>query len=310
MPLNIVFMGTPDFAVPCLARLLADGHRLPAVFSQPDKPRGRGYTLTPPSVKQLALEHAIPVYQPAGLRDGQALSILRELAPDLIVVVAYGKILPPAILELPALGCVNVHASLLPELRGAAPIQWSVINGDTRTGITTMFMAEGLDTGDIILQRETSIGPEETAGELFDRLSLLGAQCLAETLPLLSGGQAPRMPQDDTRATYAPMIDKSVCAIDFTKSAQAICNLVRGLNPAPCAHTHLEGRLLKIHKARPVDACSGEAGALLDTKRLIVGCGDGAVELLTVQPEGKRAMDGAAFACGRKLVGGGKFTVA
>jgi len=307
--MRIVFMGTPDFAVPCLARLIQDGHDIPGVFSQPDKPRGRGYTLTPPPVKELALAHGIPVHQPAKLRDGEAERLLRELAPELIVVVAYGKILPPQILEIPPLGCVNVHASLLPKLRGAAPIQWSIIGGDEETGVTTMYMAEGMDTGDIILQRRTPIGPEETAGELFARLSALGAQCLAEILPLLAQGTAPRIPQDEAAATYAPMLDKQTGMIDFSKSAREICCLVRGVTPAPGARTLCGGKLLKVHRAAPAPGFAGEPGRVLDDKRLVVGCGDSeAVELLTVQPEGKKPMEGAAFLCGRGVKRGEKLT--
>lgn len=308
MKARIVFMGTPDFAVPCLRRLLEDGYDVAGVFSQPDRPKGRGYRLLPPPVKELALERGIPVYQPAGLRDGEALSVLRELAPDLAVVVAYGRILPPDLLEAPRLGCVNVHASLLPRLRGAAPVQWAVINGEATTGVTTMHMAEGLDTGDIILQRETAVGPEETAGELFERLAALGADCLSETLPLLLEGRAPRKQQDDTLATWAPPIGKELAALDFTKPAAALCHLVRGLNPSPVAKAWLDGRLIKVLLARPAADFAGKPGEVLNAARLIVGCGDGAVELLTVQPEGKKPMTGAEFARGRRLVGGEMFT--
>lgn len=312
MPLNIVFMGTPEFAVPCLGRILEDGHAVRSVFSQPDKPRGRGMSTQPPPVKWFAQERGIPVHQPSGLRDGQALELLREEAPDLIVVVAYGRILPKEILRLPPLGCVNVHASLLPRLRGAAPIQWSVLNGDEVTGVTTMFMAEGLDTGDIILQRETEIGGEETSGELFGRLSVLGADCLSETIALLEAGKAPRIPQDDALATYAPMIDKSLAAVDFKRTAREVCNQVRGMHPAPCAFTRFGGRLLKLHKAVEAagyEGYDGEPGVLLERRRLIVGCAGGAVELRRVQPEGKKEMDAAAFICGCRPAGGEKFTV-
>ena len=194
--MRIVFMGTPEFAVPCLSRLISDGHAVAGVFTQPDKPQGRGYKLMPPPVKVCALENGLSVYQPAKMRDGQALALLKELSPELSVVVAYGKILPPDILELPPLGCVNVHGSLLPKYRGAAPIQWSVLNGDRTAGVTTMYMAEGLDTGDMILKRETPLGPDETSGELYGRLAGLGAQALSETVRLIGEGCAPRVPQD------------------------------------------------------------------------------------------------------------------
>ena len=295
--MNIVFMGTPDFAVPCLERILAEGHRVSAVFTQPDRPRGRGHKLQPPPVKAFALERDIPVHQPVKLRDGAALALLRKYAPELIVVVAYGRILPVDILELPPLGCVNVHASLLPRLRGAAPIQRAIINGDTVTGVTTMYMAQGMDTGDMILQRETPIGDMETAGELFERLAALGAECLADTLPLLERGEAPRTAQDDSLATYAPMIHKSMAAIDFAMPAEKICALVRGLSPSPLAYTRFAGGVrLCVHRAVSVSGMSGKPGEVLDERRLIVACGEGAVELLTVQPDGKRPMENIAFA--------------
>ena len=307
--MRIVFMGTPDFAVPCLRRLIDGGHEIAGVFSQPDKPKGRGYALAPTPVKALALEHGLPVHQPAKLRDGAAAQTLRRLAPELAVVVAYGRILPPELLEIPPLGCVNVHASLLPRLRGAAPVQWSVLGGDVRTGVTTMYLAEGMDTGDMILQWETPLGPEETAGELFARLSVLGADCLAETVRLLERGEAPRIPQEEAQATYAPMLTKEMSVIDFSKSAREIGCLVRGMSPAPCARTYLDGKLIKVHRTAPAPGFSGEAGRLLDRRRFVVGCGEReAVELLSVQPEGKRIMEGGAFICGRSLRGNEKLT--
>lgn len=299
-------MGTPDFAAPCLRRLLEDGYDVAGVFSQPDRPKGRGYRPAPPPVKELALERGLVVYQPDKMRDGTVLSIFKELRPDLAVVVAYGRILPPELLEAPRLGCVNVHASLLPRLRGAAPIQWAVIGGEKVTGVTTMHMAEGLDTGDIILQRETPIGPEETAGDLFERLSALGADCLSETVPLLLSGTAPRTPQDEALATWAPPIDKAMARLNFQQSPETLCNLVRGLNPSPVAKTSLDGKLVKVLKACPVPG-EGAPGTVLDPGRLVVACGKGAVELITVQPEGKRPMSGADFARGKRLAGGERF---
>lgn len=308
MSCKIVFMGTPSFAVPCLSRLLADGFDVVGVFSQPDRPRGRGNHLAAPPVKELALTRNIPVYQPAKMRDGEALRVLKSLAPDLAVVVAFGRVLPPELLAVPKLGCVNVHASLLPKLRGAAPIQWAVIQGLAATGVSTMFIAEELDAGDIILQRETAIAPEETAGELFERLSLLGADCLSETVPLLLAGTAPRRAQDHAAATWAPPLEKSAAWLDFTASPAALRDRVRGLNPAPMAKTRLDGKMLKILKVRPADpGLSGAPGQVLDPARLIVACGGGAVELVTVQPEGKRPMTGAQFANGRRLCGGERF---
>lgn len=309
MSCKIVFMGTPDFAVPCLSRLIADGYHVAGVFSQPDRPQGRGYRLMEPPVKRLALEHGIPVYQPTKMRDGEALRVLREWEPDLAVVVAFGRILPPELLAVPRLGCINVHASLLPELRGAAPIQWAVLHGLARTGVTTMHMAEGLDTGDMILQQACDIGPEETAGELFERLAALGADLLSQTVPLLLAGTAPRTAQDEGAATWAPPILKEQAWLDFSAPAEALCNRVRGLNPSPMAKCRLDGKLVKVLRARPAQGFSAaEPGRVLETSRLIVSCGEGAVELLSVQPEGKKPMSGEEFARGRRLAGGEMFT--
>jgi methionyl-tRNA formyltransferase len=308
MPCNIVFMGTPDFAVPCLARLLEDGYTVSGVFSQPDRPKGRGYQLQPPPVKELALERGVPVYQPTKMKDGTALGILKELAPDLAVVVAYGRLLPPDLLAVPRLGCINVHASLLPRLRGAAPIQWSVINGDAVTGVTTMHMAEGLDTGDIILQRELAVGADETSGELFGRLSALGADVLSETIPLLLAGTAPRVPQEDSRATWAPPLTKDMAKVDFSRPAASVASLIRGLNPSPVAFTKYGGKRLSLRRAVAVEGFSGTPGEVLSTAPLIVACGDRAVELTEVQPEGKKPMPGADFARGRRLAIGEMFT--
>lgn len=306
--MRLVFMGTPDFAVPCLARLIDAGHDIAGVFSQPDRPKGRGHKLSPTPVKELALAHNIPVFQPTKLRDGTALSLLRDLSPQLIVVVAYGRILPKEMLELPPLGCVNVHASLLPKLRGAAPIQWSVINGDKTTGVTTMYMVEELDAGDIILTRETPIGEAETAGELFTRLAPMGAELLAETLEKMAEGTAPRIMQNHAAATFAPVIDKKLADLDFDMEAVALCNLIRGLNPMPAAFSHLDGKIIKILAAKPVDGFSGKAGEILDAKRLIVGCENGAAELLSVRPEGKPPMTGEEFLRGKRLSAGEMFT--
>ena len=300
--MRIVFMGTPDFAVPCLEMLYDSEHDVVGVFCQPDRPKGRGYTLTPPPVKTSALSKGTPVYQPENLKDGTAAEVLRELAPDLIAVVAYGRMLPDEILELPRLGCINIHGSLLPKLRGAAPIQWSVINGDDVTGITVMYMAQEMDSGDIIFTQETKISPEETAGELFSRLSVMGADCLKRALPMLESGTAPRIPQNHTAATFAPMIEKSMGEIDFTKTAAEIVNLVRGLNPSPCAYTHIGGKRVKVHKAAARYDVSGKAGEILSERgSLLIACADGAAALLQVQPDGKKIMDGGAFAAGIRL---------
>ena len=229
--MRIVFMGTPDFAAAILERLVETGRNVVGVFSQPDKPVGRKQIVTPTATKVVAEKYGIPVFQPAKLRDGTALEIMKELSPDLTVVAAYGKILPKEILDVSPLGNVNVHGSLLPKYRGAAPIQWSVINGDEVTGVTTMYMAEGMDTGDMILKLETKIGEDETSGELFERLAKLGADSIEKTLELFDKGEVPREAQDESEATYAPMLKKEMGEIDFAKPAGEIKNLVRGMSP-------------------------------------------------------------------------------
>lgn len=297
--MKIVFMGTPEFAEASLQKLLETDHQIVGVFTQPDKPKGRGYKLVAPPVKELALAHNIPVFQPQKMRDGTALEILQELQPDLIAVVAYGKILPKEILELPRYGCINVHGSLLPKYRGAGPIQWSVINGESVTGVTTMYMGEGLDTGDMILKKETPIGENETYGELHDRLKEIGAQALVETIELIEQGRAPREVQDDSLSSYAPMLDKQIARLDFTKDAQTLHNLIRGLSPWPVAHTTVDGKLLKVHRA-VLASGKGQPGEVIDSKKFIVACKEGALELLEVQLEGGKRMKGEDFLRGRK----------
>ena len=305
--MRIVFMGTPDFAAAILERLVETGRNVVGVFSQPDKPVGRKQIVTPTATKVVAEKYGIPVFQPAKLRDGTALEIMKELSPDLTVVAAYGKILPKEILDVSPLGNVNVHGSLLPKYRGAAPIQWSVINGDKVTGVTTMYMAEGMDTGDMILKLETKIGEDETSGELFERLAKLGADSIEKTLELFDKGEVPREAQDESEATYAPMLKKEMGEIDFTKPAGEIKNLVRGMSPWPTAYAFLDGKSIKIHKAAAVSGFSGAPGELLDEKRCIVACGDGAIEFLSVQPEGKSQMSGADFIRGRRTQKGTLF---
>ena len=298
--MRIVFMGTPDFAVPCLQRLLEDGHEVPAVFTQPDKPVGRHAVLTPPPVKQLALSHGIPVYQPTKMRDGTVAALLRELAPDCLVVVAYGRILPQEILDVPPRGCVNIHGSLLPRYRGAAPIQWSVIRGETVTGVTSMFMDAGMDTGDIIDTLTTPIGENETAGELFERLAPLGARLLSTTLAAIADGTVTRRPQNDAEATMAPMLEKAMGRLDLTRPARELHNEVRGMNPWPGAFCTAGGKTLKIHETR-VAAGSGAPGTLLCADPVTVACGEGALQLVTVQPEGKPRMAAEAWLRGARL---------
>ena len=301
-------MGTPDFAVPTLQALLDSAHQVAGVFSQPDRPKGRGYKLVPPPVKELAESRGVPVYQPVKMRDGTALEILRQLQPDVIVVAAYGRILPKEILELPKLGCVNVHASLLPRYRGAGPVQWCVIRGEAVTGVTTMLMGEGLDTGDILEQAQTAIGPEETAGELMDRLAQLGAELLLHTLTLLEEGKAVRTVQDERLASYAPMLKKSDGALDFSRPAKELMDQIRGVSPWPSAYAYLDGKMVKIHKAVLLPDQAGEPGVIQAGKRLIVGCAAGSLELLEVQPEGGKRMRGEDFLRGRKDGPGKKFT--
>ncbi len=299
--MNVIFMGTPEFAVPCLDILIKDGHTVTSVFTQPDKPVGRKQVLTSPPVKVLAERHGVPVYQPGTLKGEEIASLISAQHPDVIAVTAYGKMLPKTVLELPQYGCINVHASLLPKYRGAGPIQWSVINGETVTGVTTMYMAQGMDTGDMILKRETPIGPEETAGELHDRLSVIGAQALSETLRLIEAGTAPREAQDDALSSHAPMLSKEMARLDFTKPAHGVHNLIRGLSPWPVAYTVVEDKALKVHRARISDR-KGESGVLLDDSALIIGCGDGSsIELLEVQYEGGKRMSAELFLRGHRL---------
>ena len=303
--MNIVFMGTPDFAVPCLQKLLDAGYPVTGVFTQPDKPKGRGYKLVPPPVKELAMAHDIPVFQPNSLRNDESFEMIKSCAPDLIVVVAYGKILPKRVLELPKYGCINVHASLLPRYRGAGPIQWAILNGESETGITTMYMGEGLVTGDMLEQVKTPIGENETADELYTRLSKMGAETLLVTLQKLEADALLRTPQDDSLSCYAPILDKSLCPIDFNKTAWEIHNQIRGLSSWPAATTTYKGKRLKVYESRLVSR-NGQPGEILDTKRFIVACKEGAVELVSVQYEGGRRMDGDAFLRGRPPVPGEK----
>ncbi|HDH96675.1 MAG TPA: methionyl-tRNA formyltransferase [Proteobacteria bacterium] len=301
--LKVVFFGTPDFAVP-VARMIRETEELLAVVTQPDKPKGRGRRLAPPPVKVWATEAGVELSQPERLRDGGFLDWLRSKGADLFCVAAYGKILPKEILDMPRFGCINVHASLLPRWRGAAPINWAIIEGDKKTGITIMQMDEGMDTGPILLQRETEIGPHERAGELEERLSRLGADALRDALTLLKRGELKPIPQPQEGATLAPTITKEMANIDWTQSAERVVNLVRGLHPQPCAYTLVDGRRLKIHRAivRTGSGASAEPGTVVEARgSLVVAAGDGLVELLEVQPEGRRVMDAAAFLRGHRI---------
>ena len=298
--MNVVYMGTPEFAVLPLDAIIKAGHNVTGVFTQPDKPKGRGYTLTPPPVKVRASESEIPVFQPNSMKDGEALKILEELKPDVIVVVAYGKILPKAILDFPKYGCVNVHASLLPKYRGAGPIQWCVLDGEEETGVTTMKMAEGLDTGDMLLKSATKIGENETAGELHDRLSQMGADLITETLTALENNAVVPEKQDDSLSNYAPMLTKELCKIDWNKSAQQIHNQVRGLNPWPVATAVVNGKKVKIFATTLCDK-AGKAGRVLCEKPLTVACGEGSLVIHELQLEGKKRMKSDDFVRGYRI---------
>lgn len=299
--MRIVYMGTPDFAVPALEKLAqSPDYTVAAVFTQPDKPKGRKMVMTPPDVKVCAEKLGIPVFQPSSMRSEEAYNSLKELNPDVIVVAAYGQILPKAVLDLPKFGCVNIHGSLLPKYRGAAPIQQSVLDGEKVTGVTTMLMDVGLDTGDILLKAEIEIGENETAGELFDRLAVLGGELIIETLDKLKKGEITPQKQDESLATHTSKISKELCPIDFNKSAFEVHNKVRGLNPWPVAVTEIAGKTVKVYSSRVSDM-SGAAGTILSLKPFVVACGDKSVELIEIQPQGKKRMTAQAFLAGHKL---------
>lgn len=304
--MKILFMGTPEFALFSLRAMVEAGENVVGVVTQPDQPKGRGYVLTPPPVKVYASGRGIPVYQPETLRGGAFAETLANIAPELIVVTAYGKILPQYVLDFPRFGCVNVHASLLPAYRGAAPMQRAILDGQPQTGITTMMMDAGLDTGDILLQGAVTIGPNDNFETVHDNMGKVGADVLLQTLRELREGTLRRLPQDGAQATYAAKIEKSDCKIDFARPAKAVHDLIRGLSPVPLAFTRLpDGKLLKIVRSE-VAANSfpaAPAGTVLSTAdgAITVACGTGAVRLLELIPEGKSRMSAAAFINGRKL---------
>ena len=304
--MRLVFMGTPDFAVGCLEALIKAGHDVVAVYSQPDKPVGRKREVLPTPVKQCALNHGIEVRQPASLRNAEETEKLRDLAPDAVVVVAYGKLIPTDMLKVAPLGFINVHASLLPKYRGAAPIQWAVVNGEKETGVTTMLLNEGMDTGDMLERAVTPIGENETAGELFERLSALGAELIVSTLEKLEKGEITPEKQDEAQATLAPIISKEMALLDFAQSAESLSNLVRGFNPWPIAYTILEGKRLKVYSARVAGKTNAPAGAVTQSERsLCVACGDGVeLELLDIQLEGSKRMPASEWLKGRAVAEG------
>lgn len=300
--MRILFMGTPDIAAECLKALYAAGHDICAVYTRRDKPVGRKQVLTAPPVKEVALEHGTTVFQPRTLRDGSEDANIRALEPDLIVVVAYGCILPAAVLSIPKYGCINLHVSLLPKYRGSAPVQWSVLNGDSETGVSIMQMDEGLDTGDVLCCEKIAIDPEETSGELFDRVTAVGAQVLCETIPAIAAGTLNAVPQQHENATVAPMLSKEMAQFELTDTAEHIHNWVRGMNPWPGAwFVTSVGKKVKVMECRVTGSNDDAPGTVLATKPLTIACGEGAVQLLRVVPEGSKPMDGSAFAAGLRL---------
>ena len=302
--MRILFMGTPDFAVASLKRLVEDGHDVCGVFTQPDKPKNRGHKMAFSPVKEYALTVGIPVYQPVKLRDGEALRLVEELAPELIVVAAYGRILPEDILNTPPYGSINVHSSILPKYRGAAPINWAILNGDSVTGVTIMYMAKELDAGDVILCRETAIDPDEDAQTLTARLAALGADALAEAVERLHDGTAVRLPQDHSAYTYAPMLDRSLSPLDFSKSARQLHDQVRGLIPWPCASMTLDGKNVKVYRTAVGGKTALAAGKIAEAGKqgLAIACGDGRLLcILELQAEGGKRMAAADYLRGHPV---------
>lgn len=304
--MRIVFMGTPDFAVPSLKRLIQDGHEIVGVYTQPDKPKNRGMKLTPSPVKVVALEHNLPVFQPKTLKDEAVQQELKALAPELMVVAAYGKILPQAILDIPAVGCINVHSSLLPKYRGAAPINWAILNGESETGVTIMHVVAALDAGDIILQAATPIDLDESVEQLHDRLAVMGAELLGQAVAELAAGTAPRIPQDESQYTYAPMLSRELSPIDWTRSALEIHNQIRGLVPWPATTMELKGTRFKVFASLLTGENENQpAGTVLgaDKKGIRVVCGDGGVLCITeVQAPGKKRMKATDYLRGHPIL--------
>lgn len=304
--LRIVFMGTPEFAVPSLRALIEIGENVIAIVTQPDKPRGRGKKLTPPPVREAALKHNIPVFQPEKIKDEPFITAIRNFSPDVIAVVAYGKILPKAILDIPPKGCINVHASLLPKYRGAAPINWAIINGEKETGITTMLLDEGMDTGDMLLTEKVEIRDDDTASSLHDRLKYIGADLLIKTIKGIKSETIRPIPQGDSQATYAPMLKKEDGRIDWTMKAEEIKNLIRGLNPWPGAYTRWDGKQIKIFKAEVEAGGKEEPGTVINisTEGIFVATNKGILLIKELQPENKNKMTAYEFVKGYRIVKG------
>ena len=311
--MNVIFMGTPDFSVGTLEAIIKAGHTVSAVVTQPDKPKGRGGAMAMSAVKELALKHGLTVLQPVKASNPEFVEELRTYKPDVIVVVAFGQLLPESIIDMPKYGCINVHASLLPKYRGAAPIQWAVIDGCEYSGVTTMQMNEGLDTGDILLTKKVKLAPKETGGSLFDRLSEVGAELLVDTLKEAEAGTLKPQAQDDSQSTYVKMINKSFGEIDFNEPAEKIERLIRGLNPWPSAFTHHNGKILKLWDA---DVCndtdsSAKAGTVtqVDKDTFIIKCGNKSLKINELQLEGKKRMDSASFLRGNGIKTGEKLGI-
>ena len=300
--MRVVFMGTPDIAATCLKKIIGDGFEVVGVYTQPDRPKGRGMKMVYSPVKEVALAHDLPVYQPENFREDETVQQLRQLQPDVVAVVAYGRILPQRVLDIPQKGCINIHASVLPSYRGSAPYQWAVLDGCKETGVTAMYLCREMDAGDMIDVAKTPIGENETAGELLDRLAVLGADLLSKTLGRMAQGNVEATAQDSSRATYAPMLDKTMCPIDWNKTAQQVHDHVRGLHPWPVATAEIGGTKFKIHSTVIVDG-SGEPGKVLALTKtgLVLACGEGAVEIRSLQAEGGKRMAAPDYFRGHPL---------
>ena len=302
--MRVVFMGTPDIAATCLKKIIADGFEVVGVYTQPDRPKGRGMKMVFPPVKEVAIASGIPVFQPENFREDTTVQQLADLKPDVVAVVAYGRILPQRVLDLVPQGFINIHASVLPQYRGSAPYQWAVLDGLKETGVSAQFMVHAMDAGDVVGVSKTPIGPDETAGELLDRLAVLGADLLSETLAKYERKELNPIPQDESKVTMAPMLDKSMCPIDWTKTAQQIHDKVRGLHPWPVATMELSGKKFKVHATRIAEG-HGEPGKILGLTKtgLLVACGDGAIEVTSLQAEGGKRMAAPDYFRGHPLEG-------
>jgi len=300
--MRVVFMGTPDIAATCLKKILADGFEVVGVYTQPDRPKGRGMKMVFSPVKEVALAHDLPVFQPENFRQEETVQQLRDLKPDICAVVAYGRILPQKVLDVPTYGCINIHASILPQYRGSAPYQWAVLDGQKQTGVSAMYLVREMDAGDVIEISKTPIGENETAGELLDRLAVLGADLLSKTLTRFTQGPVSATPQDPEKVSFAPMLEKTMCPIDWAKTAQQVHDHVRGLHPWPVATMQLQGKLFKVHETRVVPG-SGQPGQILGLTKtgLVMACGQGAVEIRSLQAEGGKRMAAPDYFRGHPL---------